>query len=289
MNESLNEDPDTPLNRPSYTRSRVDLHEPLHASSITCTHACVDPSAPSDTLASAPSKPAAADLRVLRIATYNIHGAIGCDGVYMPQRIADVIAELDADIVALQEVPLGGRAAPNALPMLREATDMLAIAGPTLDTPERRYGNAVLTRLPVRATRTLNLSFGKREARGALDVDIASTSGVLRIVATHLGLSARERRAQIASLIAAFDTPALPVILLGDINEWFVWGYPLRALVTHFKAAPAPRTFPSRCPVFSLDRIWMHPVERLIGVQAHRSALARVASDHLPLVAHVRL
>ncbi|MDQ7977604.1 endonuclease/exonuclease/phosphatase family protein [Paraburkholderia sp. SARCC-3016] len=253
-------------------------------------HACADPSALSDTLASAPSKPAAADSRVLRIATYNIHGAIGCDGVYMPQRIADVIAELDADIVALQEVPLGGRdAPPNALPMLREATDMLAIAGPTLDTPERRYGNAVLTRLPVRGTRTLNLSFGKREARGALDVDIASTSGVLRIVATHLGLSARERRAQIASLIAAFDTPALPVILLGDINEWFVWGYPLRALVTHFKAAPAPRTFPAWWPVFSLDRIWMHPVERLIGVEAHRSALARVASDHLPLVAHVRL
>ena len=226
---------------------------------------------------------------MLRIATYNIHGAIGCDGVYMPRRIADVIAELDADIVALQEVPLGGRDAPDVLPILRDATGMLAIAGPTLDTPERRYGNAVLTRLPIRGTRTLNLSFGKREARGALDVDIASTAGTLRIVATHLGLSARERRAQIASLIAAFDTPALPVILLGDINEWFVWGYPLRALVTHFKAAPAPRTFPSWWPVFSLDRIWMHPVERLIDVHAHRSALARVASDHLPLVARIRL
>jgi endonuclease/exonuclease/phosphatase family metal-dependent hydrolase len=281
MSEPLNKNANAPLNKPLNATLDAPLHADLHAPS--------SQSALRDAPAASLSESGAAGSRVLRIATYNIHGAIGSDGVYMPRRIADVIAELDADIVALQEVPLGGRDAPNVLPVLRDATDMLAIAGPTLDTPERRYGNAVLTRLPVRGTRTLNLSFGKREARGALDVDIASTAGVLRIVATHLGLSARERRAQIASLIAAFDTPALPVILLGDINEWFVWGYPLRALVTHFKAAPAPRTFPSWWPVFSLDRIWMHPVERLIDVHAHRSALARVASDHLPLVARIRL
>jgi endonuclease/exonuclease/phosphatase family metal-dependent hydrolase len=277
------------LNKPLNTSLNAPSIAPFDAPSAADFHAPLIQSALRDAPAGASSEAGAADSRVLRIATYNIHGAIGCDGVYMPRRIADVIAELDADIVALQEVPLGGRDAPNVLPMLREATDMLAIAGPTLDTPKRRYGNAVLTRLPVRGTRTLNLSFGKREARGALDVDISSTAGTLRIVATHLGLSARERRAQIASLIAAFDTPALPVILLGDINEWFVWGYPLRALVTHFKAAPAPRTFPSWWPVFSLDRIWMHPVERLIDVHAHRSTLARVASDHLPLLARIRV
>ncbi|QYD67267.1 endonuclease/exonuclease/phosphatase family protein [Paraburkholderia edwinii] len=289
----MNNNPNAPLNTPLIAPSNETLNAPsdapLHADLHVDLHAPLNPSALRDAPASASSESGEADSRVLRIATYNIHGAIGCDGVYMPRRVADVIAELNADIVALQEVPLGGRDAPNVLPMLREATDMLAIAGPTLDTPERRYGNAVLTRLPVRGTRTLNLSFGKREARGALDVDIASTAGMLRIVATHLGLSARERRAQIASLIAAFDTPALPVILLGDINEWFVWGYPLRALVTHFKAAPAPRTFPAWWPVFSLDRIWMHPVERLVDVHAHRSALARVASDHLPLVARIRV
>jgi endonuclease/exonuclease/phosphatase family metal-dependent hydrolase len=286
LNKELNAPLNKPLNAPFNAPSSASSNAPLHDADW---HAPPNPSALRDAPASASTEPGAAGSRVLRIATYNIHGAIGSDGVFMPRRIADVIAELDADIVALQEVPLGGRDGPNVLPILRDTTDMLAVAGPTLDTPERRYGNAVLTRLPIRGTRTLNLSFGKREARGALDVDIASTAGTLRIVATHLGLSARERRAQIASLIAAFDTPALPVILLGDINEWFVWGYPLRALVTHFKAAPAPRTFPSWWPVFSLDRIWMHPVERLIDVHAHRSALARVASDHLPLVARIRL
>jgi endonuclease/exonuclease/phosphatase family metal-dependent hydrolase len=224
----------------------------------------------------------------LRIATWNIHGAIGTDRVRSAQRIADVVAELDADVVALQEVPLGGRDAPDVLATLRETTGLYAVEGPTLDTNARRYGNAVLTRWPVRASRVLDLSFGSREPRGALDVDIDHAGETLRIVATHLGLSARERRAQIARLLRAFDRPDLPVILAGDINEWFVWGRALRMLVSHFRAAPAPRTFPSYLPVFSLDRIWIHPGERLVGVHAHRSALARVASDHLPLIAEIR-
>lgn len=226
--------------------------------------------------------------RALRIATWNIHGATGTDHVRCAQRIADVVAELDTDVVALQEVPLGGRDTPDVLATLREATGWHAVEGPTLDTAARRYGNAVLTRWPVRASRALDLSFGSREPRGALEVDIDHAGETLRIVATHLGLSARERRAQIARLLRAFDRPDLPVILAGDINEWFVWGRALRMLVSHFRAAPAPRTFPSRWPVFSLDRIWIHPGERLVGVHAHRSVLARVASDHLPLVAEIR-
>ncbi|HEY1611557.1 MAG TPA: endonuclease/exonuclease/phosphatase family protein [Paraburkholderia sp.] len=229
--------------------------------------------------------------RVLRIATWNIHGAVGTDRLRSAQRIADVVAELNADIVALQEVPLGGhdvKMAPDVLAVLREAGNWLAVAGPTLDTPARRFGNAVLTRWPVRSSRALDLSFGSREPRGALDVDIDVNGETLRVVATHLGLRARERRAQIARLLRAFDRPDLPVMLAGDINEWFVWGRALRMLVSHFRAAPAPRTFPSRFPVFSLDRIWIHPGERLVGVQVHCSGLARVASDHLPLIAEVR-
>ena len=225
--------------------------------------------------------------RVVRIATWNIHGATGTDRVRCAQRIVAVVAELNADVIALQEVPFGGRSAPDVLAALHEETGWHAVEGPTLDTPARRFGNAVLTRWPVRASRALDLSFGSREPRGALDVDIDVAGEALRIVATHLGLRARERRAQIARLLRAFDRPDLPVILAGDINEWFVWGRALRMLVSHFRAAPAPRTFPSRWPVFSLDRIWIHPGERLVGVHAHRSALARVASDHLPLVAEI--
>jgi endonuclease/exonuclease/phosphatase family metal-dependent hydrolase len=223
----------------------------------------------------------------LRIVTYNIHGAVGTDGKRSAARIAEVIAALNADVVALQEVPLGGAASIDVLRELQDLTGMHAVPGPTLDGPDRRFGNAVLTNLPVRAVRTLDLSFGSREARGALDVDIETGNGLMRIVATHLGLSARERRAQVRLLLEAFDTPDLPVILLGDLNEWFVWGWPLRALLTRFGRVAAPRTFPSRFPAFALDRVWVHPAARLVDIQVDRSGPARVASDHLPLVARV--
>ena len=110
---------------------------------------------------------------------------------------------------------------------------------------------------------------------------------LLRIVATHLGLRPVERRLQVRRLLDEFDTPRMPVVLMGDINEWLVWGRPLRWLTSHFKPAQAPPTFPSRRPVFALDRIWMHPRWRLLRVHAHRSRLARVASDHLPLMARI--
>lgn len=229
----------------------------------------------------------------LKIATYNIHGGLPAwtaqSKRQMVARIARVIDELDADIVALQEVPLGGSETPDVLSLLREASGMFAVEGPTLDTPKRRYGNAVLSRLPVRMARTLDLSFHRREPRGALDADIECAGRLIRVVATHLGLSATERSAQVRTLLAAFDNSQLPVILLGDINEWFVRGRALRALVSHFRAAPAPRTFPTFCPIFALDRIWMHPGEFLVDVRVHRSAVARQASDHYPLVARIHM
>jgi endonuclease/exonuclease/phosphatase family metal-dependent hydrolase len=79
----------------------------------------------------------------------------------------------------------------------------------------------------------------------------------------------------------------MPVILMGDLNEWFMWGKPLRQLVSHFQSVPAPATFPSVFPLFALDRIWIRPRHRLVRVRVHRSPLARKASDHLPLLARI--
>lgn len=229
----------------------------------------------------------------LKIATYNIHGGLPAWTAHskrqMLSNIAHVIEELDADIVAMQEVPLGGSDTPDVLSYLRETSGMFAVEGPTLDTPKRRYGNAVLSRLPVRMTRTLDLSFHRREPRGALDADIECAGHLIRVVATHLGLSASERSTQVRTLLAAFDNSELPVVLVGDINEWFVHGRALRALVSHFRRAPAPRTFPTLCPIFALDRIWVHPGDWLVDVTVHRSAFARRASDHYPLIAHIRM
>jgi len=223
----------------------------------------------------------------LTIATYNIHGAIGRDGRFAPERVAAVIRETNADIIALQEVPLGDSKTPNVLAMLEKETGYAGAEGPACDCPERRYGNAVLTRYPILAVRTIDLSFGSREPRGALDADVNCHGHMLRVVATHLGLRPAERRDQIRRLLQVFDTEQMPVILLGDINEWFVWGRSLRWLVSHFQSVPAPATFPSRRPVFALDRIWIRPRHRLVHVQAHATPLARMASDHLPLIARI--
>lgn len=223
----------------------------------------------------------------LKIATYNIHGAVGTDGRYSPERIVQVLNEIEADVIALQEVPLGGSDHPDVIAYLREQTGFHVAVGATINSPQRMFGNAVLSRYPVIATRSLDLSFRSREPRGALDADIDCNGFPIRFIATHLGLSAAERREQVRQLLAAFDTRDMPVILTGDLNEWFLWGRPLRWLVSHFQRTRAPRTFPARFPLFSLDRIWVQPRERLVRVAVHRTRLARVASDHLPLVAQI--
>jgi endonuclease/exonuclease/phosphatase family metal-dependent hydrolase len=223
----------------------------------------------------------------LTVATYNIHGAVGTDRRFSPERIGRVLCEIRADIVALQEVPLGGPDMPNVAALLEQATGLIAVDGYTYSLGGRRYGNAVLSRYPVLATRAINISFDAREPRGALDADIYCHGHPLRVIATHLGLRPAERRHQIRCLLQVFDTDQMPVILMGDVNEWFVWGRPLRWLVSHFQPVPAPATFPSRWPLFALDRIWIRPRHRLVHVEAHATPLARIASDHLPLVAHI--
>ena len=221
------------------------------------------------------------------MASYNIHGAVGLDGKCRPDRIADVLAEIDADVIALQEVPFGGPGSPNVLDTLVEKTGFHYAEGITIDTAHRRFGNAVLSRYPIVETRTIDLSFGAREPRGALDADIDCNGHRIRFIATHLGLRAAERRAQVRTLLSTFDTRDMPVVLTGDLNEWFLWGRTLRWLTGHFQRTHAPRTFPSRFPVFALDRVWVRPRDRLVHVAVHRTALARQASDHLPLVAQI--
>lgn len=225
----------------------------------------------------------------LTLVTYNIHGAIGTDGKFSPARIASVLSRLEADIVALQEVPLGGERWPNVLHQLESWLPLVGVEAHTFSVGERRFGNAILTRFPVLETRRINLSLPGREPRGALDADIHCMAQRLRVIATHLGLRASERTHQIERLLEAFDSEQMPVILMGDVNEWFVWGRGLRRLVSHFRSVPAPATFPSVWPVFALDRIWIRPRHRLLSVCVHRDAEARKASDHLPLVAQIRL
>jgi len=221
----------------------------------------------------------------LRVGTWNIHGAVGADGRYAPSRIVGVLSELDADVVALQEVPHN-----NFLAHLEHATGYHVAAGPLFQRRGTEFGNAVLSRHAFDRVAHVDLTVHSYEPRGALDVRIdVGAYSPLRVLATHLGLRPGERREQVKRLLAAVESEGpQPTILMGDLNEWYLWGRPLRWLHAHFREKPgAPPTFPARRPVFALDRIWISPVGCLRRLHRHASPLARVASDHLPLLAEV--
>jgi endonuclease/exonuclease/phosphatase family metal-dependent hydrolase len=225
----------------------------------------------------------------VKIASYNIHLAIGRDGSFQPFRIAEVIEQTGADTVALQEVSLGNPGF-DMLQYLSKYCGMTGIAGPTLMTRGGRYGNGILTRRKVTNTRLWNLSVHRCEPRGAIEAWLDCNGRRLRVIATHLGLWPAERRRQARRLLSILESgDRVPTVLLGDVNEWFLWGRPLRLMRRHFGHTPAPATFPSLRPVVALDRIFVEPRNVLRGMAVHASASARVASDHLPITATLDL
>jgi endonuclease/exonuclease/phosphatase family metal-dependent hydrolase len=241
--------------------------------------------------AAKPFASAAANLPALRVATYNIHGCVGLDRRYDPARIAAVLREIDADILCLQEVEARGARTPNGgqASYLAKATNRSVIV--SVGARGRgRFANAILTRFPPLATRVIDLAVPGYEPRGAIDVDLSIGDRILRVMATHFGLHAGERRLQANRLIAALGEPTasspMPhaVLLVGDLNEWRGRAGGVRALDRCFGPSAAPRTFPSWMPVLPLDRIYAFGPAILRDVHVYRSPLARLASDHLPLL-----
>jgi endonuclease/exonuclease/phosphatase family metal-dependent hydrolase len=222
----------------------------------------------------------------LVVASYNIHRCIGTDGQKSPERVAEVLEDLNADVVALQEVdsalPEHGI---DQLAFLAKALDYTPVAGPTLVEHHGRYGNGLLTRLPVAAVRRVDLSFAGREPRGALDVDLGGLP--LRVIATHFGLRRRERHWQARTLAGLLALSTGPSLLLGDVNEWLPGSSALTVLEAQLGPARGGPTFPSRLPVLRLDRILVRPRAALLDVGVHRTRLARLASDHLPIRARL--
>lgn len=228
--------------------------------------------------------------RQIKLVTWNIHRCVGTDGVPSPSRCAAVLREIDADICVLQEVESTPGKARDVLASLARECNSEVVAGTTMIAGDTHYGNALLSRFPVKEVRHHDLSVNGREPRAALDVDLQQAQGSIQLIATHLGLRPAERRAQVEKLIPLFRNHSRDlVIMAGDLNEWFLWGRPLRRLHRTFSDTPHCRSWPSHWPLFALDRVWVNPRQALQSLCAHRTALARIASDHLPLVAHISM
>ena len=230
----------------------------------------------------------------LRVATYNIHSFVGMDGRRRPDRIRGVLEEIKADVVALQEVDCFETANNLSARWIGSVHSCphQTVEGPTLlRSPETRFGNALVTHLDVEQIRRLDISVYKREPRGIIDVFLRKDGLPFRVVATHLGLLWTERKRQIEALskqIMAGPTD-IPIILLGDLNEPYFHSRALRRLHRIMGPAPAVPSFPSRFPVFALDRILVRPRRALQSIKAHKSPAARQASDHLPVKADILL
>jgi endonuclease/exonuclease/phosphatase family metal-dependent hydrolase len=229
----------------------------------------------------------------LTVASYNIHKCVGTDKHFDPARVAEVIAELNADVLALQEVDrrFGRRIGLLNMATIERRTGLQLV--PLSTTPQGHgwHGNALLLRTgQVTELRRLALPGG--EPRGAAVADLLLPAGPLRVVAAHFGLLRRHRAQQVAAILALLaEAEDMPTLMLGDLNEWRPGPRSsLRALESRFGSAhPGPATFPSRLPLLALDRIFGRPRGLIRAVEAHDTTLARLASDHLPLKAMLDL
>lgn len=231
-------------------------------------------------------------MRPLVVASYNIHRGVGLDRRRDLDRIADVIAEIEPDVIGLQEVIRadGGDDADQAA-YLASRLGMALVMGRTRAFGAGIYGNAVLTRLPVVGAERCDLSRGDREPRGCVRVDMAVNGFTLHVFNCHFGLAFRERREQV-SLLGRFIRArpvAGPRVLMGDFNEWHR-GPVTRSLRLEFSSPMRRmrRTHPAMFPLFKLDRIYWDVELQGEEFLVHRSRRARVASDHLPVVARLR-
>jgi endonuclease/exonuclease/phosphatase family metal-dependent hydrolase len=228
---------------------------------------------------------------MITVASYNMRKAMGTDRRRDPRRTIDVLHELNADVIALQEADRRFGARLSALPL-----DLLAEHSPYKPVPfDVRpgglgwHGNALLVRKSAEILDWAALDLPTLEPRGAVMAEIRVRGVALRVVGMHLDLSGLVRRRQVRAVIAQVEArrPAMPTVLMGDLNEWMTRGGCLREFLFHYRIAPTGRSFHSSRPVARLDRIIVSPELRLQACGVHHSAKAARASDHLPIWARI--
>jgi endonuclease/exonuclease/phosphatase family metal-dependent hydrolase len=228
--------------------------------------------------------------RRLTAATYNIHAWVGTDGQWNPSRVLEIMHALDVGILALQEVDFLWGEGATAEEVLCREMNCRVLPGPTMVRGTSRYGNMLLTRLPVLSYDQRDLGVDGREPRCCIDALLDADGTSLRVLATHLGLKRNERICQVRSLLGALDEDGeYPTILLGDFNFWMPFFGASARLRHRVKASPLTRTFPANRPLLALDRIYLSDGMRFGRVGSLDTPATRLASDHLPLRAEIIL
>jgi endonuclease/exonuclease/phosphatase family metal-dependent hydrolase len=220
----------------------------------------------------------------LRLASYNIQKAVGVDLRRDPDRVIRVINALGADVIALQEADrrLGKR--PAALPqwLIAQETDFRVADVAETDVSLGWHGNAILVRRGLDVRETERIPLPGLEPRGAVRAVVGDGRATISVVGCHLGLLRRWRRRQARRLADHLDLAESPgIAILGDFNEWSS-GAGLEPL-HHFRMVIPGRSFHAARPVAALDRVALGPGLRALDAGVDTSALARTASDHLPV------
>ena len=237
----------------------------------------------------------------LRVATYNVHGCVGMDRQRSEKRIAEVIVSISADVVALQELDLGRKrsAGVDQAKLIAKQLGWNHLFESAIQVVDEHYGIAILSRYPLTHRQTIPLpgegSWYCRETRVALWAEAETPAGAVQIINTHFGLGRLERLVQARHISGLLETVPTnePLILLGDFNSRPSSRalHPLRKHLRDLRTTPAVigscRTFPTRYPMVAVDHIFVSPALHPVSLKVHRQALARIASDHYPLVAEL--
>ncbi|MEM7480222.1 MAG: endonuclease/exonuclease/phosphatase family protein [Acidobacteriota bacterium] len=236
----------------------------------------------------------------LRVVTYNIHRAIGVDRRYRLDRIVDILRHHRPDIALLQEVDDGAPRSRHQ-DMAQELADRLEYpefaVGHNVSLREGRYGNATLSRFPIVLERNVDLTMGRRKARGCqyVRLQLAPNLPQLDVFNLHLGLSAAERKKQIERLVRSVELLRVPdhapCVVGGDFNDWRTQLGPIlrdrqgfRSATERRRAGSELRTYPSFSPSTGLDRVYYRGPLKLHASRRCRLKLSKVASDHLPVI-----
>jgi endonuclease/exonuclease/phosphatase family metal-dependent hydrolase len=231
---------------------------------------------------------ASEQLDMLRVATYNVRSCRGVDGHVDVPRIVRVLTEIDADVVALQEILWSEDPRRDQLGRIARVLGMDTVPAATLRQGHDWFGVAVLSRAPIVHHGRYELGARDGEPRCALRVDLEIDGTVQTVVTTHMGLTVRERWDQLVRLEAVLDSMGGgPVVLMGDLNAWVPGRDITRRLRERFGTQPWVRSFPALRPLLPLDRIFTTPADAIVSLGVHRSEDARRASDHLPVWAQI--